>query len=85
MYNPFLPQPAPLLPPEQGPGPGPSPSPPAQESGPAASLSSLWKSLHLDELDTGDVLSLLILLFLFLDDREDHLELLITLGLMLLL
>lgn len=83
MYNPFLPQPAPLLPPEQGPVPGPPP--PAQESGPAASLSSLWKSLHLDELDTGDVLTLLILLFLFLDDREDNLELLITLGLMLLL
>lgn len=48
-------------------------------------LSALLKGLKLDELDTGDVLLLLILLFLFLDDREDNLELLITLGLMLIL
>ena len=39
----------------------------------------------MEEIDTGDVLLLLILLFLFLDDREDNLELLITLGLMLIL
>lgn len=52
---------------------------------PQKGLSSLLKSLKLDDLDTGDVLLLLILLFLFLDDREDNLELLITLGLMLLL
>ncbi len=43
------------------------------------------KSLKLEDIDTGDVLLLLILLFLFLDDREDNLELLITLGLMLIL
>lgn len=48
-------------------------------------LSQLLKGLKLEELDTGDVLLLLILLFLFLDDREDNLELLITLGLMLIL
>lgn len=48
-------------------------------------LAALLKDLHLDEIDTGDVLLLLILLFLFLDDREDNLELLITLGLMLIL
>lgn len=48
-------------------------------------LSALLKGLKLEELDTGDVLLLLILLFLFLDDREDNLELLITLGLMLIL
>ena len=48
-------------------------------------LGALLKLLKLDDLDTGDVLLLLILLFLFLDDREDNLELLITLGLMLLL
>ena len=46
-------------------------------------LGGLLKGLKLDELDTGDVLLLLILLFLFLDDREENLELLITLGLML--
>ena len=48
-------------------------------------LGGLLKGLKLEELDTGDVLLLLILLFLFLDDREENLELLITLGLMLLL
>lgn len=48
-------------------------------------LGELLKGLKLEELDTGDVLLLLILLFLFLDDREENLELLITLGLMLIL
>lgn len=56
--------------------------PPSREK---AGLGGLLKSLKLEELDTGDVLLLLILLFLFLDDREENLELLITLGLMLLL
>lgn len=56
-------------------------APSAKPSG----LSQLLKGLKLEELDTGDVLLLLILLFLFLDDREDNLELLITLGLMLIL
>lgn len=72
MYNPYLPQ-------EQ---------PSQAETGTTAKkggLSALLKGLKLDELDTGDVLLLLILLFLFLDDREDNLELLITLGLMLIL
>ena len=57
-------------------------APPSREK---AGLSGLLKSLKLEDLDTGDVLLLLILLFLFLDDREEHLELLITLGLMLIL
>lgn len=73
MYNPYLP---------------PSPGPQGEEDRPAekkGALSALLKALKLDELDTGDVLLLLILLFLFLDDREDNLELLITLGLMLIL
>lgn len=56
--------------------------PPAKEK---TGLGGLLKSLKLEDLDTGDVLLLLILLFLFLDDREDNLELLITLGLMLIL
>ncbi len=46
-------------------------------------LSAILKSLKLDDLDTGDVLLLLILLFLFLEG--DDIELIITLGLMLLL
>lgn len=81
MYNPYLNQswedreglsPA---------GKGPSPAPNAEKKG----LGGLLKALKLEDLDTGDVLLLLILLFLFLDDREDNLELLITLGLMLIL
>ncbi|MDD5937582.1 MAG: hypothetical protein PUC36_01005 [Clostridiales bacterium] len=59
-----------------------APSPPEAEK---KGLSGLLKSLRLEELDTGDVLLLLILLFLFLDDRENNLELLMTLGLMLIL
>ena len=54
--------------------------PPSREK---AGLGGLLKGLTFEELDTGDVLLLLILLFLFLDDREENLELLITLGLML--
>lgn len=46
-------------------------------------LASLLKSLKLEKLDTGDVLLLLIILFLFLEG--DDMELIITLGLMLLL
>lgn len=57
-------------------------TPPAKEK---TGLGGILKRLSLEDLDTGDVLLLLILLFLFLDDREDNLELLITLGLMLIL
>ena len=46
-------------------------------------LAGLLKSLKLDELDTGDILLLLIMLFLFLEG--DDMELVITLGLILLL
>ncbi len=46
-------------------------------------LSSVLKALKLEDLDTGDVLLLLILLFLFLEG--DDMELIITLGLLLLL
>lgn len=49
----------------------------------AGSLTSLLKSLKLDQLDSGDVLLLLILLFLFMEG--DDVELMITLGLLLLL
>lgn len=73
MYNPYLPQDSHF---RKG---------QAASSESKGGLSALLKGLKLDDLDTGDVLLLLILLFLFLDDREDNLELLITLGLMLIL
>lgn len=46
-------------------------------------LSGLLKSLHLDSIDTGDVLLLLILLYLLAEG--DDLELVIALGLTLLM
>lgn len=46
-------------------------------------LSALLKGLKLEDLDAGDLLLLLILLFLFLEG--DDIELLITLGLLLVL
>lgn len=76
MYNPYLSSS------EQANEPTNSAAPSESKKG---GLSALLKGLKLEELDTGDVLLLLILLFLFLDDREDNLELLITLGLMLIL
>ncbi len=47
-------------------------------------LSGLLKSLHLEHLDTGDILLGLIVLFLVLEDGDD-LDLIITLGLTILL
>ena len=47
------------------------------------SLSGLLKSLHLDNIDTGDILLLLILLYLLAEG--DDLELVIALGLTLLM
>lgn len=47
------------------------------------SVSSLLKSFHLDDLDTGDILLALIVLLLILEDG-DNLDLIITLGLMIL-
>lgn len=79
MYNPYL---SPQEHSRETGSPAPSSGTPATGKG---GLSALLKGLKLEELDTGDVLLLLILLFLFLDDREDNLELLITLGLMLIL
>ena len=46
-------------------------------------LGGLLKHFSLDKLDSGDILLMFILLFLFLEG--DNLELVITLGLMLLL
>lgn len=46
-------------------------------------LSGVFKHFKLENFDTGDILLVLIILFLFLEG--DNLELVITLGLMLLL
>ena len=48
-----------------------------------AGIAGILKALHLEELDSGDFLLLLIILLLFLEG--DNTELAITLGLMLLL
>ena len=48
-----------------------------------AGMAGILKSLHLEDLDSGDILLLLIILFLFLEG--DNIELVITLGLMRLL
>lgn len=81
MYNPYLNQSWEDREGLSSSAPDPVHAPSAEKKG----LGGLLKALKLEDLDTGDVLLLLILLFLFLDDREDNLELLITLGLMLLL
>lgn len=46
-------------------------------------VNSLLKALHLENIDTGDILLALIVLFLILEDG-DNLDLIITLGLMIL-
>lgn len=97
MYNRYIPngsaytrvleedEPPRLLRPEPEPAaaapsaPEPAQPEPAKKTG----LAGLLKGLKLEELDTGDILLLLILLFLFLEG--DDLELIITLGLLLLL
>lgn len=63
------------------------PTPPQKGAGPlegiTGRLGGLLKGFHLEELDSGDILLVLILLFLFLES-DDNLELVITLGLLLL-
>lgn len=59
------------------------PSPEPEEKKPSL-LSGLLKSFKLDDLDTGDILLLLILVFLVLDGDGDNWELIITLGLVIL-
>ncbi|SBW05147.1 conserved hypothetical protein [uncultured Eubacteriales bacterium] len=67
--------------PTQAGAPGDAPEAPNAEE--KKGLAGLLKSLKLDDIDTGDILLLLILLFLFLEG--DDIELIITLGLILLL
>lgn len=53
------------------------------EEGGSQAIDALLKSFHLESLDTGDILLALIVLFLILEDGDD-LDLIITLGLMIL-
>lgn len=53
------------------------------EDGGSQAIDALLKSFHLESLDTGDILLALIVLFLILEDGDD-LDLIITLGLMIL-
>lgn len=88
MYNRYLPTEATYLPIDT---PPPAPKQPSVDVGGKKSkkkekdigLGALLSGLKLDDLDTGDVLLLLILLLLFLEG--DDMELVITLGLLLLL
>lgn len=80
---PRSPQPPPPDPPPAKPEPHPRPDPSDPQPEKKAGLSAILKGLKLDDLDTGDILLLLIILFLFLEG--DDMELIITLGLMLLL
>lgn len=86
MYNRYIPNGASYtrIPQEDGPPPREEKRPP-EPGGNAKSgaLAKLLKHLKLDGLDTGDILLLLILLFLVLEG--DDLELVITLGLVLLM
>ena len=63
------------------------PPPPTKGANPLegilGGLGGLLKNVPLDKLDSGDILLVLILLFLFLEG-DDNLELVITLGLLLL-
>lgn len=62
------------------------PPPPSKGANPldgiVGGLSGLLKNFHFEKLDSGDILLVLILIFLFLE-QDDNLELVITLGLLL--
>lgn len=84
MYGSFSPVVQPTKPPAGSKGPQAAQKAPL--SGPAGGLSALLAGLKKQDLfsrfDTGDILLVLIVLFLFLEG--DNLELVITLGLVLL-
>lgn len=96
MYNRYIPKNAqyeqirepdrnsgPFHPPKNTQRPPPPPSKGANPlDGIVGGLSGLLKNFHLEKLDSGDILLVLILIFLFLE-RDDNLELVITLGLLL--
>lgn len=61
----WLPKPSETRPPEEGEG--------------GSTLGEIFKKLHLDDLETGDILLLVILIYLMIEG-DDKLELAITLG-----
>ena len=82
------PEAAPPPPPFSPPGPPPGDPPP--NSGPGRTpdgltgfLRHLLDQFHLDHVDTGDLLMLVLLFFLFREDADE--ELLVALGLLLIL
>lgn len=78
MYNRYIPKDTPYAPVEHS-----RPSSYGEEKTDAGTLAGILRKLGLEQIDSGDILLLLILLFLA---REgDDLELLITLGLALLM
>ena len=84
-------QPPPPPPPEERPPqPGPGRPPPPPPGGPkrpndglTGFLQHILDQLHLDHVDTGDLLLLALLFFLFREDADE--ELLVALGLLLIL
>lgn len=89
MYNRYIPDQAPYEETEQAKQRKKSPPPPQppggffSPEGLTGRLGGLLKQLNLKKTDSGDLLILLILLFLFLES-DDNLDLVITLGLLLL-
>lgn len=79
MYNRYIHSSSAAPPPQDPGGPGPSQAPPGKK-GP---LSSLLGRLHLEELDSGDLLLIAILILLFREGEDE--ELLIALLLLLIL
>lgn len=90
MYNRYIPQDAAYTPVEGASRPGPGPHRQSfrlsellgRKEG-QSGLSGLLKSLHLENIDSGDILLLLIMLYLLVEG--DDLELVIALGLVLLM
>ena len=93
MYNRYIPEDTsytriePELPPERPRGPGHRNGAPVRLpdflSGGKDSLSGLLETFHLDNVDAGDILLLLIMLYLLVEG--DDLDLVIALGLTLLM
>lgn len=71
---------------QQSPKPPPGPPPPPPKPGRPPEISfgkGILDALHLDDLDTGDLLLLFLLFFLFKQKADE--ELLIAIGLLLIL
>ena len=82
------PPPGPDMPPPPGPDMPPPPPPPPRNPPPGRApemdlLNRLLARLHLGDLDSGDLLTLLLLFLLFREGADE--ELLIALGLLLIL